>query len=117
MTMMHSVHIDHRHYHKDKHLPEYMCPKIIPVSQKVNYSLHSIGSWRFSRMNSGTDQNDLFLELEGPLCLLWKKPLVPLLLLTQILVLCSNSEQGYGSPLWRIRNNLLPEIYVFILLQ
>ena len=42
VTMVHSVHIYHRHYHKNKHLSQQMRSQVVFVGEEVNNSLHRV---------------------------------------------------------------------------
>lgn len=75
MAVEDAIHIDHRHYHENKHLLQQERPHILIIHQKIDDALHSEGSSRFSRVHPGSDEYHWFLKPLGS-TFLWEEVLI-----------------------------------------
>ena len=117
VPVVNTIHVDHGHHHEHKHLPQQVSPEVLLVSQKIDDSLHGVGSWGLPRMHPCTYQYHLLFEAQRPRLLLRKKLLMKLFLRADVFVLRSDGEKVDGPFLRGVSDDLAPEVEVWVVLE
>ena len=108
VAVIHSIDINHRHYHKDEHLSQQMRSQVILIREEVNNSFHCIGSWRLSWMHSGSDQYHRLFEPFRSSSFRKKKSIDALFFLFFLItvIMGSDGQQMHVPLLRRVHQNL-----------